>query len=106
MRTYSRPNAKRMTAFAFLLCFVIISLLSEAFVLTHANHQHDHYGAGGECAVCAQIQSIENQRRQLGAAAGNISTAWAGLFAAVIFLCFVFGFQFQTPVHLKTRLNN
>ena len=106
MRTGNRQKAKRITALAFLLCFLMVALLSEAFILTHANHQHDHLGAGGGCAVCAQIQSIENQRKQCSVASAGVSLAWIGLFAAFVFLCFILGFHLQTPVRLKTRLNN
>jgi len=106
MRTGNRYNIKRMLALAFLLCFVVVALLSEAFVLTHAYHEHDHYGVNSGCAVCAQIQSIENQRRQFGAAFSSAPMALFGLFAAAALLCCVSASQFLTPVHLKTRLNN
>jgi hypothetical protein len=106
MRTGKRQNAKRIAALAFLLCFIMAALLSEAFVLTHARHRHDHYGAGGSCAVCAQIQNIENQRRQLGAAFVGLPMAWVGLFAAIALLCCVSAARILTPVRLKTRLNH
>ena len=106
MRAGSRKSTKRMIALAVLLCFVMVALISEAFVLTHANHEHDHFGAGGSCAVCAQIQNIENQRKRLGTAAAGVSAVWLGLFAAIALLCCVSPSQFLTPVLLKTRLNN
>jgi len=106
MRISNRYNTKRMLALAFLLCFLLAALLSEAFLLARANHEHDHFGAGGSCATCAQIQNIENQRRRSDAAASGLSAVWIGLFAAAALLCCVSLSQFLTPVLLKTRLNN
>jgi len=106
MRTKDSPRAKRLITLAFLLCFVMAALISEAFILTHANHEHDHLGIGGECIVCAHIHSIENLVKQLGVAAGGLSTAWLGLFAAITLLFCVSAFWLSSPILLKTRLNN
>jgi len=106
MRTGNRQQAKRVAALALLLCFLMVALLSGAFILTHANHQHDHLGVGGECAVCAQIHSLENQLKQFGAASGGVSFGLAGLFAVTALLCCVSVTQYATPVRLKIRLNN
>jgi len=84
----------------------MVALLSEAFILTHANHAHDHFDVGGECVVCAHIHSIENLLKQIGIAATGLSMAWIGLFAAILLLFRVSTFRFPTPVRLKTRLNN
>ena len=66
--TKRKQTAKRTIALAFLICFILVSLLSEAFIITHANHEHDHDGAGGTCSTCAHIQSAENLLKQLGTA--------------------------------------
>ena len=106
MRASNTQHGKRITALVFLLCFIMTALLSEAFILTHANHDHDHLGIGGGCAICAHIQSVEGLRRQFGAASFGVALAWAGLFAVAALLCCISAFRFSTPVCLKTRLNN
>ena len=106
MRAGNKQKAKRVTALAFLLCFAMAALLFEAFLLTHANHTHDHYGMDNECAVCAQIHSLENQLRQFGAASGGITVGLAGLIAAIALLCRTTAFRPPSPVRLKIRLNN
>jgi len=106
MRAGNRKAGKRVTALAFLLCFLIAALFSEAFLLTRASHEHHHMNAGGECIVCAQIRCLENLLKQFGAAAGGILMALLGLFAAIAALCRVSALQLSTPVRLKTRLNN
>ena len=55
----------RIIALAFLVCFLIVSVLSSAFIFTHAEHAHDHNGVDGSCATCAQLQSAENILKQL-----------------------------------------
>ena len=106
MRTGSGQKVKRIAALVFLLCFVTASLLSQAFILAHAHHEHDHLGVGGECAVCAQIQNARDQLKQFGAASVNVSVGLVGLFAVIALLCCAAASQFSTPVRLKIRLNN
>jgi len=107
MRTSNRQKAKRVTALVFLLCFVMLALLSEAFIFFRSNHEHDHFGAGGGCAVCVQIQNAEEQLKQLGAVISGTPAVWLGLFAvALALLSCASIFRYSTPVHLKTRLNN
>ena len=107
MRTKNRQSPKRLVALGILLCLVMVSLLSETFILTHANHKHDHFGVGGECAVCAQVQSAENQLKQFGTVISVALLALIGFFAALAILYFAASsIAFQTPVYLKTRLNN
>ena len=106
MRASYRKTAKRIAVLAFLLCFVMAALLSEAFILTHANHRHDHIDVGSECVVCAQMQDRENQLAQFGLAVIGVPLALMGLFGVAAFLRSVSAFCFSSPVYLKTRLNN
>jgi len=101
-----QQKTKRITALVFLLCFVAASLLSQAIILTHAGHEHDHFGSGGECAVCTYIQNAEALRRQFGAVSSVVVTALVGLFAIATLLCCAVAFRSATPVYLKIRLNN
>jgi len=106
MRAGNRRSSKRVTALAFLLCFLIAALLSEAFLLASTDHGHHHLDAGGECVVCAQMHCLENLLRQFGAATGGVLMAWIGLLTAIAALGRVSAARFSTPVRLKTRLNN
>jgi len=116
MRTCSKKNDKRLVALAFLLCFLMVALLSQAYILTNARHwhthhghahtEHSHYSANEQCVVCAQIHSIEHLLKQFGAAVVCLPTGLLGLFAAIALLCGVSAFRFLSPVNQKTRLNN
>ncbi|MDR3310719.1 MAG: hypothetical protein LBS90_05170 [Oscillospiraceae bacterium] len=97
----------RVTALALCVCFAVVFLLSAAFVATHANHEHDHNGADGCCAVCARVAAARSLLCRLSAAAAVAALALGGMFAA-----------FRDPrgdasaadaltlVGLKIRLNN
>jgi len=106
MRTSNRKSAKRLTAFVFLLCFVMAALLAEAFIFTHANHDHDHYGINDECVICVQIHSLENLLKQFGGVSVGVSLALLGLFVAIALLRCISALRFSSPVRLKIRLNN
>ena len=97
---------KRIIALALLACFVSVSLLSAVFVFTHANHVHDHLGAGGGCATCAQIQIAESLLLQSGVSAGNGAFAFISLLSALAAICLISLFGFQTLIKLKARMNN
>jgi len=106
MRTDNRRNAKRATALVILLCFVMAALICKVFILTHADHDHDRLGAGGECFLCAQMHSIEKLLRQFGAASGSVLVGLTGSLAAVALLLCALSVWFSSPIRLKTRLNN
>ena len=107
MRTSSNSKAKRTIALVFLLCFFMVALLSETFVLLNAQHEHDHYDVNNECVVCAHIQSVENLLKQFGTAVSMTLLGLAGLFAVLAMLYFLASsIAHQTPVYLKIRLNS
>jgi len=98
---------KRFIAIAILLCFFIVFFISEAYILTHAEHEHDHDGIDGNCAVCAYIQNAENFLRLIKSAVKNISLIVVGLFLSASSLYSVFRFaKFLTPIKLKVRMND
>ncbi len=106
-RANVRQTKKRLLTLAFLICFIIVSLLSEAFILTHAGHEHDHNGVNGTCATCAQIKNAENLLKKLGTASLVAAYTIAGLFsAAVITHTFWAVTSALTPVTLKIKMNN
>lgn len=103
----NKPDKLRIIALVFLACFLIVSILSSAFILTHADHEHDHNGVDGSCATCAQLQSAENSLKQFSTALTGALFATAGLYAAIgMFKAITIQISFSTPVTLKIRMNN
>ena len=97
----------RIIALTFLVCFLIVSVLSSAFIFTHADHEHDHNGIDGSCAACSQLQSAERILKQLSTALAGALFAISGLFAAIGALkAAVIYVSIPTPVTLKIRINN
>lgn len=103
----NKQTIVKFVALTVLICFIVVSLLSGAFILTHADHEHDHNGVSGTCATCAQIQSAENLLKQLGTAVINAASVLAGLFASIAIIRSAFSnATLLTPVTLKIRMNN
>jgi hypothetical protein len=104
----SKQTKRRVIALVFVLCFIVLSLLSEAYILTHADagHQHDHNGAGGACTVCVTIHNAENLLK-LTAAVLCAAFLLVNLTVATSVLCTAFTrFGLQSPVKMKIRMNN
>lgn len=101
----SKRSVKRLFALALCVLFIAATLLSTAFILTHANHKHDHDGPSGSCSTCTHMLAVGNFLK-------TISTAVAAI--AMIFLFTIQSFLkpvslhtgFTTLVNLKIRLNN
>ena len=94
---------------ALIICvyFIVTFFLSAAFVLTHANHEHDHEGPNGTCATCIHLAAVENSLKQLSTA------IVASVLAFVLCISISFCFNLSAPyvvlftlVTLKVRLNN
>ena len=97
----------RLIALASIICFLFVFILSSAFVLTHADHAHDHNGVNGSCATCVQLQNTENTLKQFNTAFVGVLFAIAGLYAAIgtrraMAVCF----SVPTPVMLRIRMND
>lgn len=102
-----RPAAIRIIAVAFCICFIVASLSATVFILTHANHKHDHNGPSGSCATCSHMIAAENLLKQLTPAVTAAALASGILFAVLSILPPVsFYISFYTLVNLKVRLNN
>lgn len=89
------------------VCFIVTSILSVVFILTHANHQHDHEGPNGTCATCDHLAATTNLLKQLSIA---IVTS---VFPSVLYLFISYCLKPSTPyvglftlVSLKVRLDN
>jgi len=102
-----KRSAKRSIALAVCVFFIAASILSAAFVLTHAGHTHDHNGTGGSCAACVHIAAAENLLKSISAALAGAAIIYGGLSAALSVLKpGSFFTDFYTLVHLKIRSNN
>lgn len=103
----NRQMAKRLAVFVFLLCFIMVSIFSQTFIMAHADHKHDQNGAHGSCAACAEMQNTENMLKQLGVITGGALSVFAAIFAvAIIFKSAHTPIGFQTLANLKIRMNN
>jgi hypothetical protein len=97
----------RLVALLVCVLFITASLLSAVYILSNADHTHDHNGPGGACETCIHITSAENLLKQIGTA----------VIAAAIFFGLRIGFisiikttsirsTLFSLVELKVRLNN
>ena len=103
----NKSTKKRIIALAFLVCFLAAVILSTAFILTHADHEHDHNGAKGSCTICAQIQSAENLIKQFSTAFLGVLFAIAGLYTFVRTLKVISVYvSLSNPITQKIRINS
>lgn len=88
------------------MCFIVVSLLSTALILTHANHEHDHDGPNGSCTTCIHLVTAENLHKQLSTAIVVPVSAFA-LFSFISFFLKSFASSIcsSTLITLKVRLN-
>ena len=105
--TRNKQAVTGLLALALLLCFVFLALFSEAFVLSHADHAHDHSGMDGSCMICVHLRHVENLLRQLTMSVAAAFFGFVRQIAAVAVLSSAaWAFGLFTPVALKTRLNH
>ena len=102
-----RRSAARLTALALCVLFVALTALSTAYILTHANHRHDHNGPGGDCTVCVRINAAERLLKTISTAAAGAALVFGGL-SALLCAGKVPGCRkgFNSLIRLKVRLNN
>ena len=109
--TENRPKTKQMQkkliVFVVLVCIIIASLFSNMYIITHANHDEEHYETDNGCTICDHILMAKDWLRQIGAAIKIIAFVIINLFSAVAILYIIIAFwNYQTLVNLKTRMNN
>ena len=97
----------KFATIALFTCFIVTFIISDIYILAHANHDHNHDGIGGSCTVCAHIQSAENLLKQLAMASKSMSFIIVGLFFMATFLYVVSSLEiYSTLVNLKIRMND
>jgi heme/copper-type cytochrome/quinol oxidase subunit 4 len=96
----------RLLALVFCILFVALSLFAEIYILTHANHQHDHLGENGSCATCTQLTAAASLLTQVSAAAAKTAAIGFSLFAVLSLLQLTLNhISIPSPVALKVKLN-
>ena len=102
-----KSTKKRILALTFLVCFLIVSIITNAFTITHADHDHDRNGIEGSCATCAQLFGVEKILKQFNAALAVALFAATGMFVAIAAVKIIASrVSFSTLFSLKIRLNN
>jgi hypothetical protein len=114
MRFFTHNNisgkqaAKAVIAFACLLCFALVILLSSTHISSHAEadichtteHSHKNVEDGG-CSVCSHLHKVEISIKPFGAADG-ISFMLLGMIAVS---AFTYHNVTKTPVKMRVRMN-
>jgi hypothetical protein len=107
VKTKKRLSAVKITALSLCVVFAALSFLSAVYILTNANHTHDHDGLNGECAACGCLTSAVNLLNQIFIGTPSTRIAVFGLFLFFLLLHpTVFYLKFPTPIALKVRMNN
>lgn len=102
----NKPAKIRIIALAVLTCFLLVSVLSTAFISAHTDHEHDHGGANESCVTCVRIESAKKILKQLGTAMVVLSAAGSS-YTLIGTIKAIFAYIFSsTPVALKMRMNN
>ena len=92
-----------------LLCVCLIALffLSTTFILTNADHKHDHHGPNGSCAMCVHMMTVENLLKKFYDGAVIVVIIAFFLFPSCsVFMINNFHVHIHNPIQLKVRLNN
>lgn len=101
-----KPLLIKNMALILCVCFIVVSLLSTAFILTHVTHNHDH-GIDENCSTCIHLATAENLLKHLTAAIVSVVLAFA-LFSFISFITkpSTICIGLPTLISLKVRLNN
>jgi len=90
-----QSKVKRITL-ALCICFIVLFLLTEIFIITHVNHDC----IGRDCQICKIIHSAAILFE-------NIGVTFIGIFSFISILYDISSFfESQTLVYLKIRMNN
>ena len=97
---------RRIVALTVLLPFFFASILLNAFILSHAEHDHDSYGADIDCEVCISIHHVKNLLTFISSVAKNTSAELADmLLLSALLYAAMSACDILTPIRSKTRMN-
>ena len=95
-------RCKKHIAVFVCVCFLLASVLSVAFVISHS----DHECIGEQCEICLQISHITNILKQLRAAVFSIAVFITAVLTAMLAAYDNRTPYFVTPISLKVKMNN
>ena len=100
-------HKKTCVALPLLLCFVALALLSSAFIPGYLEHEHDHNGIGGHCAVCLHFHQGSQSLKQFAMAATAVGIGLICSYAVkAVFYTYSTKMGIYSPVGLKIRMNH
>ena len=102
-REHKSSESMKAAAIVMIAAVLLFLLVSTFFIAYEA----DHECTGEDCPVCALIQIVENNLRQLGSGA-PVAAAVSSLILLSLVLQIrpEYSITISTPVSRKTRLNN
>ncbi|MDR0813431.1 MAG: hypothetical protein LBO63_05445 [Oscillospiraceae bacterium] len=96
---------KKLSALILCAVFSAALLLSASYILTFAEHDHDHDGADGACLTCAHVISAAKILVGGSGEAVKATAAFACVFAVVsALLTYVFCVHMPSPIELKVKI--
>ena len=98
----------KVATVALLLCYISVALLSNAYIFSQANHEHDRDGTNGGCSICIRMGESQDLIRQFRMIFVGVATS---VLVNLLFVMWVLRFgsnaiEAVTLVNLKTRMNN
>lgn len=94
---------QRVTALSLLVFFIAFLLISEAFIITNAEHEC----LGKNCPICNLLHQIQNTIKQIGIAIAIALFTITSLFifCTILKKLFLNAIVLQKPVDAKVRIN-
>ena len=103
----NKQSVVRFITLVLCVCFIALFFLSTAFILAHADHEHDRHGPDGSCATCIHMMTVESLLKKLYAEVTIVVIAVFYSFPnGAVFMLSYFCAHFCNPVQLKVRLNH
>ena len=100
-------RSQKFISLAFCTIFASASLLSAAFIITYADHEHNHDGPENSCSTCFNLESTINPPDPCFIPAAKSIAVIFATFNHLRSIRTTFpGIIFYTPVTLKVVLNN
>ena len=103
----AKDTKKQVIALICLISFIVFFLLTEAFIIINANHEHNINGINGRCSICDQMKNFENLLNQFRAAVKFALFVFIILLLLISVSFYVLSLcENKTLVELRIRINN